>query len=166
MYATCLLLEEALTWWNMQVQTLGDEVAYSLSWDQLKELMMAEYCPRTEIQRLEYEFWNLTMEGADITAYTTRFHELSRLVPHLVTPEHKRIERYIYGLAPEIRGMVTSSKPTTLRQAVDTTLNLTENAVRMGTLVKRGTIKKDVGNTSQNAGKKKWPNNKGKQATV
>ena len=35
MYATCLLLDEALTWWNMQVQTLGDEVAYSLSWEQL-----------------------------------------------------------------------------------------------------------------------------------
>nr|GEZ93454.1 reverse transcriptase domain-containing protein [Tanacetum cinerariifolium] len=26
-------------------------------------------------------------------AYTDRFHELARLVPHLVTPENKRIER-------------------------------------------------------------------------
>ncbi|GJZ67728.1 putative reverse transcriptase domain-containing protein [Tanacetum coccineum] len=31
--------------------------------------------------------------------------QLSRLVPHLVTPETKRIERYIYGLAPQFRGM-------------------------------------------------------------
>ncbi|GKB87654.1 putative reverse transcriptase domain-containing protein [Tanacetum coccineum] len=30
---------------------------------------------------------------ADHAAYTDRFHELARLVPHLVTPENKRIER-------------------------------------------------------------------------
>ncbi|GJV48707.1 putative reverse transcriptase domain-containing protein, partial [Tanacetum coccineum] len=46
-------------------------------------------------------------------AYTDRFHELARLVPHLVTPENKRIERYIYGLALQIRGMewVTGEEP-------------------------------------------------------
>nr|GEV30843.1 putative reverse transcriptase domain-containing protein [Tanacetum cinerariifolium] len=34
-------------------------------------------------------------------AYTDRFHELARLVPHLVTPESKKIERYVYGLASQ-----------------------------------------------------------------
>nr|GEW49978.1 putative reverse transcriptase domain-containing protein [Tanacetum cinerariifolium] len=38
-------------------------------------------------------------------AYTDRFHELARLVPYLVTPESRKIKRYVYGLAPEIRGM-------------------------------------------------------------
>ncbi|GKC80416.1 hypothetical protein Tco_1131190 [Tanacetum coccineum] len=33
------------------------------------------------------------MVGAGHAAYTDRFHELARLVPHLVTPENKRIER-------------------------------------------------------------------------
>ena len=28
MYATCLFLDEALTWWNLQVQTLGSDAAY------------------------------------------------------------------------------------------------------------------------------------------
>ncbi|GKE06813.1 hypothetical protein Tco_1398831 [Tanacetum coccineum] len=42
------------------------------------------------------------MIGADNAAYTDRFHELARLVPHLVTLENKRIERYIYGIAPQI----------------------------------------------------------------
>ncbi|GJY19424.1 putative reverse transcriptase domain-containing protein [Tanacetum coccineum] len=32
---------------------------------------------------------------ADHAAYTDRFHELARLVPHLVTPENKRIERNV-----------------------------------------------------------------------
>ncbi|GKC79062.1 putative reverse transcriptase domain-containing protein [Tanacetum coccineum] len=43
------------------------------------------------------------MVGASHAAYTDRFHELSRLVTHLVTPENKRIKRYIYGLASQIR---------------------------------------------------------------
>nr|GEW59010.1 reverse transcriptase domain-containing protein [Tanacetum cinerariifolium] len=38
-------------------------------------------------------------------AYTDRFHELARLVPHLVTPKNRMIERYVYGLAPQILGM-------------------------------------------------------------
>ncbi|GJR53850.1 reverse transcriptase domain-containing protein [Tanacetum coccineum] len=33
------------------------------------------------------------MVGTGDAAYTDRFHELARLVPHLVTPENKRIER-------------------------------------------------------------------------
>nr|GEV06991.1 hypothetical protein [Tanacetum cinerariifolium] len=36
---------------------------------------------------------NHTMVGAGHAAYTDRFHELARLVPHLVTPKGKRIER-------------------------------------------------------------------------
>ncbi|GKD24522.1 putative reverse transcriptase domain-containing protein, partial [Tanacetum coccineum] len=39
--------------------------------------------------------WNHVMVEANHAAYTDRFHELARLVPHLVTPEGKRFERYI-----------------------------------------------------------------------
>nr|GEW99592.1 reverse transcriptase domain-containing protein [Tanacetum cinerariifolium] len=38
-------------------------------------------------------------------AYTDRFLELARLVPHIVTPEGKRIKRYMYGIDLQIRGM-------------------------------------------------------------
>ncbi|MFS7996260.1 hypothetical protein Hanom_Chr12g01127861 [Helianthus anomalus] len=51
-------------------QTLGDDDAYGMTWDELKERMREKYCSRTELQRLEIEFWHLTMEGADITGYT------------------------------------------------------------------------------------------------
>ncbi|GKD86789.1 putative reverse transcriptase domain-containing protein, partial [Tanacetum coccineum] len=43
---------------------------------------------------------------------------LSRLVPHLVTPENKRIEMYIYGLAPQICGMVAAMKPETIQKVM------------------------------------------------
>ncbi|GJY99984.1 putative reverse transcriptase domain-containing protein, partial [Tanacetum coccineum] len=46
-----------------------------------------------EMQKLGTEFWNHAMVGAGHATYTDRFHELARLVPHLVTPENKRIKR-------------------------------------------------------------------------
>ncbi|GKD20287.1 hypothetical protein Tco_1221990 [Tanacetum coccineum] len=45
------------------------------------------------MQKLENEFWNHTIVGAGHPAYTDRFHELAKLVPYLVTPEFKRIDR-------------------------------------------------------------------------
>ncbi|GJV42119.1 putative reverse transcriptase domain-containing protein [Tanacetum coccineum] len=61
---------------------------------------MEEFCPSHEMQKLETELWNHAMVGAGHAAYTDRFHELARLVPHLVTPESRKIKRYVYGLAP------------------------------------------------------------------
>ncbi|GJR06123.1 hypothetical protein Tco_0529107 [Tanacetum coccineum] len=46
-----------------------------------------EFCPSNEMQKLETELWNHTMVGAGHVAHTDRFHDLARLVPHLVTPE-------------------------------------------------------------------------------
>nr|GEY09111.1 reverse transcriptase domain-containing protein [Tanacetum cinerariifolium] len=46
------------------------------------------------------------------------FHESERLVPHLVTTESRKIERYVYGLAPQIRGMVAATEPKTMQKAV------------------------------------------------
>ncbi|GKE91850.1 reverse transcriptase domain-containing protein, partial [Tanacetum coccineum] len=67
-----------------------------------------EFCPSHEMQKLETELWNHVMVGAGHAVYTDRFDELARLVPHLVTPESRKIERYVYGLAPQIRGMVAA----------------------------------------------------------
>ncbi|GKA19843.1 putative reverse transcriptase domain-containing protein, partial [Tanacetum coccineum] len=44
-----------------------------------------EFCPSHEMQKLETELWNHTMVGAGHAAYTDRFHELARLVPHLIS---------------------------------------------------------------------------------
>ncbi|GJW11776.1 putative reverse transcriptase domain-containing protein [Tanacetum coccineum] len=52
-----------------------------------------EFCPSHEMQKLETELWNHAMVGAVHVAYTNRYHELARLVPHLVTPESRKIKR-------------------------------------------------------------------------
>ncbi|GJY27251.1 hypothetical protein Tco_0401977 [Tanacetum coccineum] len=50
-----------------------DKVKFCLS--NVKAMMTTEYCPATEIQRMEQELWTLTLKGDDIEAYNNRFHE-------------------------------------------------------------------------------------------
>ncbi|GKB82974.1 putative reverse transcriptase domain-containing protein [Tanacetum coccineum] len=59
-----------------------------------KAMLVEEFCPSNEMERLENEFWNHKMVGANHEAYTDRFHELAKLVPYLVTPESARIKSY------------------------------------------------------------------------
>nr|GEV46883.1 reverse transcriptase domain-containing protein [Tanacetum cinerariifolium] len=84
---------KALTWWNSEICTLSREVAVSMSWNDFTFMMIQEFCPSHEMQKLETELWNHAMVEAGHAAYTDRFHELARLVSHLVTPESRKIER-------------------------------------------------------------------------
>ena len=65
MYATSSLTEQALTWWNSQIRTLGEEVTDHMTWSEFKTFIMAEYCPLNEIKKLEEAFWNHKMVGAE-----------------------------------------------------------------------------------------------------
>nr|GFB55485.1 hypothetical protein [Tanacetum cinerariifolium] len=109
-FTSSMLQGRALTWWNTLVQTRGRAAAIAQSWEDFKKLLMEEYCPDDEVEKLESKFWNNKIVGSDIDGYTARFHELARLVPHMVTPESQRVNRYIRGLAPEIKAHVTSSQ--------------------------------------------------------
>ncbi|GKD77874.1 putative reverse transcriptase domain-containing protein [Tanacetum coccineum] len=93
-------------------------------------MMTAEYCPRTEIQKIEQELWTLSMKGDDIDGYTDRFHELAVMCPTLVTPEYKKIERYVWGLPERIQGNVTSSKPANVHEAICMARELVDQSVR------------------------------------
>ncbi|GJX74345.1 reverse transcriptase domain-containing protein [Tanacetum coccineum] len=91
-YTAGSFVGKALTWWNSQIRTLSREVIVSISWNDFKFMMIQEFCPSHEMQKLESELWNHAMVGAGHAAYTHRFHELAMLVPHLVTPESRMIE--------------------------------------------------------------------------
>ena len=55
-FATGTLEGHALTWWDSKVQALGLNAANALTWEQLKDMMREEYCPRSELQKLDEEF--------------------------------------------------------------------------------------------------------------
>ncbi|GJU52582.1 reverse transcriptase domain-containing protein [Tanacetum coccineum] len=133
-YTAGLFVNKALTWWNSQIHTLSRETAVGMAWKDFKTLMREEFFPINEMQKLETKFWKHAMVGAGHAAYTDRFHELARLVPHLVTPKYKRIERYIYGLAPQIRWMVEATEPTIIQKAMQKAGTLTDEAIRNGSL--------------------------------
>nr|GEW04052.1 reverse transcriptase domain-containing protein [Tanacetum cinerariifolium] len=91
---------------------------------------MKECSPDDEIQKLESEFWNHKMVGSAIDGYTARFHELARLVPQMVTLESQLVNRYIRGLALEIKPYVTSSEPATIQAAVSMANRLTTDGIK------------------------------------
>ncbi|GJT22323.1 hypothetical protein Tco_0892260 [Tanacetum coccineum] len=93
-YIAGSFMGKALTWWNSQICTLS----------------------RHEMQNLESKMWNHVMVGAGHPTYTDRFHELARLVPHLVTPGSRMIKSYVYVLAPQIHRMVAATEPKTIQK--------------------------------------------------
>ena len=57
------------------------------------------------------------MKGSDITTYTSRFDDLALLCPGMVTPESKKIERFIWGLTQPMKGNVIAARPDTYDSA-------------------------------------------------
>ncbi|GJZ44244.1 putative reverse transcriptase domain-containing protein [Tanacetum coccineum] len=129
-FAMCTFEGRALTWWNGNVQTVGLANANQIPWSNVKAMMTTEYCPTTEIQRMEQELWTLTLKGDDIEAYSNRFHELVLMCPELVSTESKKIEKYIRGFPERIKGNITSSKPATLHEAINMARELVEQSVQ------------------------------------
>ncbi|GJU42169.1 putative reverse transcriptase domain-containing protein [Tanacetum coccineum] len=81
-------------------KTARIEEAYKITWVEFKKLLIKKYYPRTEVQKLEDEFYHLTMKGNDLKTY-------------------KIMEVFIEGLPRSIEGNVTASKPQTLKEAIN-----------------------------------------------
>ncbi|GJU73114.1 hypothetical protein Tco_1264519 [Tanacetum coccineum] len=129
-----------------------------LTWfESIESVLHITKCP-TESQ-VEFAssmlIWNHKMVGSDIDGYTTRFHELAKLVPHMVTPENQRVNRYIQGLAPEIKPHVTSSKPTSIQSAVSMANRLTTDGTKDGIFKKHDNAgnKKRLNDQNKNQGR-------------
>ncbi|GKE14024.1 putative reverse transcriptase domain-containing protein [Tanacetum coccineum] len=126
----------ALTRWNEKMESVIDNSGCAEN-QRVKfaassfALLVEEFCPSNEMEKLENVFWNHKMVGANHATYTDRFHELDKLVPHLVTPELSRIKRA--GI-------------------------LTNKAVSCGTLTKGNEKRKRVEETSKQGGS--WKDNK------
>nr|GEV80688.1 hypothetical protein [Tanacetum cinerariifolium] len=101
-FATCTLLDAALTWWDGQICTLGPE-AYAMTW---------------EVKR------------NDVSTYTNRFQELTLICTKFVANENKKIDKYISGLPDNIYGNVKSSRPRTLDETIELTNDMMDQKLR------------------------------------
>ncbi|GJY91188.1 reverse transcriptase domain-containing protein [Tanacetum coccineum] len=89
-----------------------------------------KYYPRTEVQKIEDEFYHLTVKGNDLKAYVRRFQELATLCPTMVLDSEKMIEVFIGGLPRSIEGNVTASKPQTLEEAINIVQRLMDQVIK------------------------------------
>ncbi|GKB95345.1 putative reverse transcriptase domain-containing protein [Tanacetum coccineum] len=129
-FATGTLTDDALSWWNAYAQPIGIEQANKITWTELKRLLTNKYCPRTEVKKMEDEFYNLTVKGNDLKTYVRRFQELAVLCPNMVPNIEKLMEVFIGGLPRSIEGNVTASKPQTLEEAITITQRLMDQVTK------------------------------------
>lgn len=163
-YATGPLLDEALSWWNLVSQPMGVENDYKIPVDNMKK----EYCPHSEMQKLEVEFWNHVVKGTDILTYNRRFHELRILCPTMVSTNEKLLEEYIWGLPPSIQGSMITSGPKTLDEAMRMSRSLMDQVVRTAE-TRRQNFNNNTNNSNyrnnnnnrNNNNKRPWDGNRG-----
>ncbi|GJX06595.1 putative reverse transcriptase domain-containing protein [Tanacetum coccineum] len=98
MFSTCTLLGNALTWWNSHVRTAGNDIAYAMTWTELKKKITDKYCLSTEIKKLEVELWALKVKGTDVIGYNQHFQELALLCYRIFPEESDKIDKYVGGL--------------------------------------------------------------------
>ncbi|GJY05237.1 reverse transcriptase domain-containing protein [Tanacetum coccineum] len=91
-YATGTLTDDALSLWNSYTQPIGIDQANQITWTELKRLLTNKYCPRTEVKKMEDEFYNLVVKGNDLKTYIRRFQELAVLCPNMVPNAEKPLE--------------------------------------------------------------------------
>nr|GEW07517.1 hypothetical protein [Tanacetum cinerariifolium] len=128
-FATCTLLDAALTWWNSHIISLGPD-AYSMTWEVLKKKITDKYYPQGKIKKLEIELWNLKVKGNDVPAYTERFQELTLICTKFVANETEKINKYVSRLPDNIYGSVKASKPKTLDETIELANDLMDQKLR------------------------------------
>ncbi|GJV01432.1 reverse transcriptase domain-containing protein [Tanacetum coccineum] len=102
-FATSTLTDDALSWWNAYAQPIGIEQANRITWTELKRLLTNKYFPRTEIKKMEDEFYGLTVNGSDLKTYIRIFQELAVLCPNMVPNTEKLMKAFIGGLPQSIK---------------------------------------------------------------
>ncbi|GJX87649.1 reverse transcriptase domain-containing protein [Tanacetum coccineum] len=148
-FSTCTLLAGALTWWNSHVRIVGQDVAYAMTWTDLRKKMTDKYCPRNEMKKLEVELWNLKVKGTDVTGYNQRFQELALLCVRMFPEESDKVERYVGGLPDMIQGSVVASKLKTMLEATEMASKLMDK--KINTIAKRqAENKRKFNDTSKN----------------
>ncbi|GKF09861.1 reverse transcriptase domain-containing protein [Tanacetum coccineum] len=143
-FATSTLTDDALSWWNAHAQPMGIEQANQIIWTELKRLLTNKYCPRTEIKKMEDEFYGLTVNGSDLKTYIRRFQELAFLCPNMVPNSKKLMKAFIGGLPQIIEGNVTASKPQTLEEATNIAQRLMDQIIKRDSVLETNDRKRKL----------------------
>nr|GEV82764.1 reverse transcriptase domain-containing protein [Tanacetum cinerariifolium] len=117
-FATCTMLDAALTWWNSQIRSLGPN-AYLMTWKVLKKKMTDKYYPQGEIKKPEVKLWNLKVKKNNVPACTKRFQELTLICTKFVADDIEKIDKYVSRLPDNIYRSMKASKPRALDETIE-----------------------------------------------
>ncbi|GJR71320.1 hypothetical protein Tco_0083685 [Tanacetum coccineum] len=54
--------------------------AYKITWVEFKKLLIKKYCPRTEVQKMENEFYHLTVKGNELQGIIEKNFEIGNVI--------------------------------------------------------------------------------------
>ncbi|GJW48198.1 hypothetical protein Tco_0079844 [Tanacetum coccineum] len=91
--------------WNSHVRIVGNDIAYAMTWTELKKKITDKYCLRTEIKKLKVELWELKVKESD------------------------NIEKYVGGLPDMIHESVVASKPKTMQEATEMAIEVMDKRI-------------------------------------
>ncbi|KAD3066380.1 hypothetical protein E3N88_34260 [Mikania micrantha] len=118
-FAAHSFVSEALYWWGIIKQARGTQVVAAMKWEEMKKLVLEQFCSQNELDKMEMNFMKLEAGNMTHREYTTKYNEMSRLVPDLVNTNEKRIRRYVQGLPSAIRKLIKPLAPKTFQSAVE-----------------------------------------------
>ncbi|GJV07836.1 reverse transcriptase domain-containing protein [Tanacetum coccineum] len=158
-FVTGTLTDDALSWWNAYAQPIGIEQANRITCTELKRLLTNKYCPRTEVKKMEDEFYNLVVKGDDLKIYVRRFQEFAVLCPNMVPNSKKLMEVFIGGLPRSIEGNVTASKPQTLEEAINIAQRLMDQVTKHNSVQETNGHKRKFDDGRNTTDNNNYPNN-------
>ncbi|GJU90243.1 reverse transcriptase domain-containing protein [Tanacetum coccineum] len=111
-FVTGTLTDDALSWWNAYAQPIGIKQANRTTWTELKRILTNKYCPRTEIKKMEDEFYGLIVKGNDLKTYIRRISkELGRFKCARQCDNSKKLmEAFLVDCPKSLNEMLTSAQ--------------------------------------------------------
>ncbi|KAJ0571509.1 putative transcription factor interactor and regulator CCHC(Zn) family [Helianthus annuus] len=130
--ATGVFQSRALDWWTAKRNKRGNDATYELMWEELKAIMMDEFCPPHERQKLEDEFWHFKQKDGENAALTARFKQLSIICTDQVKTPEMTIKKYIRALPDCVADFVHASKPATIEETYLLAAEINDKRVKAG----------------------------------
>ena len=123
-YSAFLLKDCAKDWWKAHQRAHPEGVI----WAEFKREFTERFFPKSYKDAKVEEFYRLEQGDSSVPEYEKKFSELIRLVPFFAENEQEKINRFMAGLNPVVRTIVTSASHTRYGQLVEAATRVEQSA--------------------------------------
>ncbi|KAJ9557278.1 hypothetical protein OSB04_011892 [Centaurea solstitialis] len=94
-YASAMLTDRALVWWDNTYESLDSNTRENMLWDEFRSKFFEQYFPMDLQRRLEKEFWDLKQGTMTVMEYETEFNRKLRFAQRFLSTEDDKVERFV-----------------------------------------------------------------------